>query len=152
MAQKWNQKQAHPHVTDSPNSPMTVKSRSPSLLGHCSCQLHKSCADEKNMENVCSFPNITLHQNNSLLSVKHLAVHILTRNYWRRQYTGNNTSGHKVFIFDNCSSRNKTAEVTAVPKSSNTSAAIMKYVCKNQNPSFTLFKGPGKNGVNCRNM
>jgi hypothetical protein len=41
---KLSQKQVYPHVIDSPVFPVTLKSRSPWLLGHCSCQLHKSCA------------------------------------------------------------------------------------------------------------
>jgi hypothetical protein len=42
--QKLNQKQVHLRVINSPNSPVTLESRSPLLLGRCSRQLRKSCA------------------------------------------------------------------------------------------------------------
>jgi hypothetical protein len=44
VVQKWIQKQVQSHVTDSPNLPCDTESRSPWLLGCCSCHLRKSCA------------------------------------------------------------------------------------------------------------
>jgi hypothetical protein len=49
MVQKLNQKQIHPCVTDSPNSYVTLEPRSPWLLGRCSRQLRKTCADASMM-------------------------------------------------------------------------------------------------------
>jgi hypothetical protein len=44
--------------------------------------------------NVCSLSNITSHRNRSLLFVKHLAMHIVTRKH-RIRPTGNTVSGHR---------------------------------------------------------
>jgi hypothetical protein len=71
---------------------VTLESRLPLLLGHCSRQLPKTCAGANVMYSRAegsSFSNITSHRNRFLIFVKHLATRILTRKYRiRQQYAG----------------------------------------------------------------
>lgn len=66
-----------------PISPVALESRSSLLLGCCSCQLYKSCADPNMMYSRAErvfILHFTSHRRHSLLFVKHCAMCILTTN------------------------------------------------------------------------
>jgi hypothetical protein len=107
------------------------------LLGRCSRQLRKSGAGENIVYSRAEldffYRKITSHRNRLLLSVKHLAVHILNKTAHRLEQ---HFERHEVFVCDRCSSSDKTAELTTVQIQSNSSPA--KTGCGSENLTFPL--------------
>jgi hypothetical protein len=87
MVENLNQKQVQPCVIDSLNLPHDTWVKVTWLLGHCSRQMHKSCAEASTMYSWAECVFNLKHYFASKLFVKHLAMHILIRKYRIRQYT-----------------------------------------------------------------
>jgi hypothetical protein len=93
--EKWNQKQVHPRVIQSPN-PVTLDSRSPLLLGRCSRQLRQSCAGANMVYSRAERVYILKHY---FVSKSFIAVREAFSNAYPDKEVPNKTTIHRLTTF-----------------------------------------------------
>lgn len=115
-----------------PTSSVASKSKTPWLLGCCSCQLHKSCAGNTDYSRAKHFHSQTLffNQNHLPLFMKLSAMNIFTSKHQIKNNTQCNISTKEIFVHDKCILSIQIAGITAIQISSSGSSATMDS-CKN---------------------